>query len=879
MQIVTKPKYSLRRPLTVAIAPIIIKKLFGLFFCMVLMTSIGYSQQTTTWTSSGPSVWESITSDGLVRVECRVSGGATILGAQTMGCTSAATYSDPGIFGSPSLEISASSTSSGTIEFYFFNASTGDPVHIVNPILHVDKVGTFAVVAILSDAATGNFDITNGTWTELSSNGPIFRSTTTRFNIDDQALLVSGGGECGNGTNTGGGGGSMRVDTVTESLNMDVEVTGGLLSLLTASDEVEFVLSNLIIAEPSVEITKTVIENFGNPVSVGDTVDYSISIENTGNVTIDNLRLTDTFTDADSNTLSLTSGPTFNNATLGSAEGTLRATEVATYFGSYTLTTSELVAGGVINQITVLADSPYGTDDVNDISDDGDDTDGNTETDSTESFFPYAVDDSATVCETGSVDIAVLVNDDFGGNSPSTGSIFIVTPPSAGNAVVNDNATPTNPTDDSITYTSDPGYVGSDTFVYGISDAKGYSQHATVSITERPLPDAGSDGAMTVCQGDTVTAAQLFAALNGTPDAGGSWSPAPAGAGTYTYSVDGGPCTASSNITVTVEPQPNAGSDALLEICPGEPITQALLLGLLNTNDPSGTWSPNPEGAGPGIYTYTVTGSTCAEDSATVTIRIAMVDTDGDTITDCDELIDGTDPLDDCDSIGGIPLPTSDCDNDELTEEEEALLGTEPTNPDTDGDGVIDGQEVNDGTDPLDICDFLLESQTVAPSNEWSIADCDQDELTNQEEMAIGTNPNNPDTDGDTITDGQEAKDNTDPLDPCDSIGGTPPVGATCEIYVELDLVQPGDIEHGNFEIINIHLFQNNEVKIYNRWGILVWETTRYDNRSNAFDGVSKGRLTVVENQKLPSGVYFYEIKYVSNGQEKSLSGYLYLIR
>ncbi|MGR3311070.1 MAG: hypothetical protein ACUZ77_09860 [Candidatus Brocadiales bacterium] len=44
--------------------------------------------------------------------------------------------------------------------------------------------------------------------------------------------------------------------------------------------------------------------------------------------------------------------------------------------------------------------------------------------------------------------------------------------------------------------------------------------------------------------------------------------------------------------------------------------------------------------------------------------------------------------------------------------------------------------------------------------------DVDKDGLTNQEEMEWGTNPNNPDTDGDGIMDGIEVHDlGTNPLD------------------------------------------------------------------------------------------------------------------
>merc|ERR1711881_713232 len=97
----------------------------------------------------------------------------------------------------------------------------------------------------------------------------------------------------------------------------------------------------------------------------------------------------------------------------------------------------------------------------------------------------------------------------------------------------------------------------------------------------------------------------------------------------------------------------------------------------------------------------------------------------------------------------------------------ETTNGTDPNNADTDGDGINDGQEVNtDGTDPLDSCDSV-------GGTPLSTDDCDGDGLTTAEETTNGTDPNNEDTDGDGISDGQEVNtDGTDPLDSCDSNGG-----------------------------------------------------------------------------------------------------------
>ncbi|OXA75014.1 T9SS type B sorting domain-containing protein [Flavobacterium frigidimaris] len=76
--------------------------------------------------------------------------------------------------------------------------------------------------------------------------------------------------------------------------------------------------------------------------------------------------------------------------------------------------------------------------------------------------------------------------------------------------------------------------------------------------------------------------------------------------------------------------------------------------------------------------------------------------------------------------------------------------------------------------------------------------------------------------------------------------------------------------------------YPENTVEIYNRWGILVFETSNYNNTSNAFDGTSRGRTTVNKSDGLPTGTYFYIVNYKSlDGnnvmQSNKRDGYLYL--
>lgn len=60
---------------------------------------------------------------------------------------------------------------------------------------------------------------------------------------------------------------------------------------------------------------------------------------------------------------------------------------------------------------------------------------------------------------------------------------------------------------------------------------------------------------------------------------------------------------------------------------------------------------------------------------------------------------------------------------------------------DSDGDGVTDSDEQNDGTNSSDLCSFNLSSQTLAPSATWESTDCDLDGVSNADELLNGTDP------------------------------------------------------------------------------------------------------------------------------------------
>ena len=90
-----------------------------------------------------------------------------------------------------------------------------------------------------------------------------------------------------------------------------------------------------------------------------------------------------------------------------------------------------------------------------------------------------------------------------------------------------------------------------------------------------------------------------------------------------------------------------------------------------------------------------------------------------------------------------------------------------------------------------------------------------------------------------------------------------------------------GDGKNDYFYIENIQMYSNNQVEIYNRWGVKVYETTNYDSAGNVFRGYSEGRVTINKDKALPTGTYFYIITYEVKNQNGSnivkKSGYLHL--
>ncbi|WP_298488931.1 gliding motility-associated C-terminal domain-containing protein [uncultured Maribacter sp.] len=194
------------------------------------------------------------------------------------------------------------------------------------------------------------------------------------------------------------------------------------------------------------------------------------------------------------------------------------------------------------------------------------------------------------------------------------------------------------------------------------------------------------------------------------------------------------------------------------------------------------------------------------------------------------------------------------------------------TGIDTDGDGLDDGYEGSDVNDGFDVNDEINDPANDLPDTDgtedvnYRDLDDDGDGINTPDEDADGDgDPTNDDTDGDGIT---------DYLDPVDD---SPKI-----VEIEINqIVSPNSDGKNDFLFIRgVENAVNNSLKIFNRWGVAVYEGEEYNNQNNVFDGRSKGRSTVSGGEYLPAGVYFYIFEY--DNQNDSLkhvtnSGYIYV--
>ena len=118
----------------------------------------------------------------------------------------------------------------------------------------------------------------------------------------------------------------------------------------------------------SIEVLKLA-DVFGE--DVGDTINYTIEIESTGNVDLYGLQLEDIFLDRQGNVLQLTTGPSFVSSSFDSPEGILLPGEIAIYEASFVIDQQAINSGGVSNSVIASALETNFDTEISDVSDNG----------------------------------------------------------------------------------------------------------------------------------------------------------------------------------------------------------------------------------------------------------------------------------------------------------------------------------------------------------------------------------------------------------------------------------------------------------------------------------------------------------------------------
>ncbi len=309
---------------------------------------------------------------------------------------------------------------------------------------------------------------------------------------------------------------------------------------------------------------------------------------------------------------------------------------------------------------------------------------------------PTAADDTVTTAQGAPVTIVVLANDgDVDGDALSPSLVS-----GAANGGVTLNAGGT------FTYTPDAGFAGTDSFTYSVSDGKGGSATATVSITvesANAAPVARDDSAATDedtavtidvlandedADGDPLSASIASGPANGTvianPDGTFTYTPNADFNGTdsFTYSLSdgqGGGATATVSVAVApVNDAPNAVDDTVAAVAnmdtsgqggsttfdvlandsdpDGDPLNASLLgdasHGTVLVNpDGTFTYTPDTGFTGADSFTYSLSDGKGASDWATVTVSVS--EANAITGTEGDDRLDGTDGGDRIFGLGG----------------------------------------------------------------------------------------------------------------------------------------------------------------------------------------------------------------------------------
>jgi len=200
-----------------------------------------------------------------------------------------------------------------------------------------------------------------------------------------------------------------------------------------------------------------------------------------------------------------------------------------------------------------------------------------------------------------------------------------------------------------------------------------------------------------------------------------------------------------------------------------------------------------------------------------------------------------------------------DSDNDTILDSVEA--GSTPNQPvDTDRDGEPDYRDLDSDADTIPDIDEAGPNG----SQPW---DTDQDRIFNFRDL---------DSDGDSILDQFEDDLDFGNMPDCNN-NGIPNIldPEVCNIFVPEAITPNGDGLNDSLIIPGAKRFPNSQMRIFNRWGMLVFEQTGYD---NSWQGECNQPGIFIESDRLlPDATYYYIIDF--KDQRKPVMGSVYLNR
>lgn len=245
--------------------------------------------------------------------------------------------------------------------------------------------------------------------------------------------------------------------------------------------------------------------------------------------------------------------------------------------------------------------------------------------------------------------------------------------------------------------------------------------------------------------------------------------------------------------------------------------------GCLNVDEiTAGTLPNNPDTDGDGQNDCVEIGSDPLNpidtdgDGVIDALESSVTDTDGDGVNN------EADPANTDPCIPNNTAPNCDFDGDGLTYSEEVANGTNYDNADTDGDGINDGTEVANGSDPINPCD----PDDSSPDCQ---IDTDNDGLTDAQESVLCSSPTIADTDGDGILDGVEITNGSNPCDPCSPDNSSADCATGIHIPNAFTPNGSGKPENDVYQIIAGKNIARINFKIFDRWGNLIFQSDKKD--------------------------------------------------